>query len=312
MSDEAELEHFRASVNCAAVLETMGVGWKLDARESTRRALKYRRGEGEILIINHDGRGWWDPLSCAKGDVFDLVQHLDPRLNFGHVRQVLRRLVGVVPGYPVALRPEKARGVARPIPERWSRRPRLRGGSAAWRYLADTRALTAAVIDTSAAQDAVREGAYGSAWFAHRQDGEVTHVEVRGPDYKGSLTGGRKTLFRFATGAAPVRRLVVAEAPIDALSLAVLEDRRPDTLYVATGGGMGPGTIAALQALLGELAAIADALMVSAADANAAGDRYAQRHAELAAAADVRFERLRPSDGLDWNDMLVREKGRAA
>jgi hypothetical protein len=88
MSDEAELEHFRASVNCAAVLETMGVGWKLDARESTRRALKYRRGEGEILIINHDGRGWWDPLSCAKGDVFDLVQHLDPRLNFGRVRQV--------------------------------------------------------------------------------------------------------------------------------------------------------------------------------------------------------------------------------
>jgi Toprim-like/Protein of unknown function (DUF3991) len=146
----------------------------------------------------------------------------------------------------------------------------------------------------------VREGAYGSAWFAHRQDGEVTHVEVRGPDYKGSLTGGRKTLFRFATGAAPVRRLVVAEAPIDALSLAVLEDRRPDTLYVATGGGMGPGTIAALQALLGELAAIADALMVSAADANAAGDRYAQapcrargsRRRTVRAAAPVRWSRL--------------------
>ena len=312
MSDEAELEHFRARVNCAVVLETMGVGWKLDARESTRRALKYRRGKAEILIINHDGRGWWDPLSCAKGDVFDLVQHLDPSLNFGHVRQVLRRLVGVVPSYPVALRPEKGRGVTRPIPERWSRRPRLRRGSAAWRYLTDTRALTAAVLHAAAAQDAVREGAYGSAWFAHRQDGEVTHVEVRGPDYKGSLTGGRKTLFRFETSAAPVRRLAVAEAPIDALSLAVLEDRGPGTLYVATGGGMGPGTIAALHELLHELASIPDALMVSAADANAAGDRYTQSHAELAVAGGVRFERLRPPDGLDWNDVLVRGKGRAA
>ena len=94
MSDDAELELFRASVNCAAVLESMSKGWKLDARQSTRRALKYRRGEGEILIINHDGRGWWDPLSEAKGDVFNLVQHLDPSLNFGRVRRVLRRMVG--------------------------------------------------------------------------------------------------------------------------------------------------------------------------------------------------------------------------
>ncbi len=37
------------------------------------------------------------------------------------------------------------------------------------------------------------------------------------------------------------------EAPIDALSLAAIEQVRPDTIYVATGGGMGPGTLAGLQ-----------------------------------------------------------------
>src|SRR5271165_5729527 len=94
MFDDAELQLFRASVNCAAVLERVSYGWKLDMRQSTRRTLKYCRGEGEILIINHNGRGWWDPLSRAKGDVFDLVQHLDPSLNLGQVRQVLRRLLG--------------------------------------------------------------------------------------------------------------------------------------------------------------------------------------------------------------------------
>ena len=31
MSDDAELELFRASVNCAAVLESMSKGWKLDS-----------------------------------------------------------------------------------------------------------------------------------------------------------------------------------------------------------------------------------------------------------------------------------------
>ena len=76
-SADEELDLFRQTVNCAAVLERSSGGWKLDASESTKRALKYRRGAGEIIIVNHDGRGWWDATGSAKGDVFNLVQHLD-------------------------------------------------------------------------------------------------------------------------------------------------------------------------------------------------------------------------------------------
>ena len=97
-----------SSVNCAAILEGMVGGWKLDVRESTRSALKYRRGKGEVLIVSHDGRGWWDPLSQAKGDIFDLFQHIDRGLNFGQVRQVLRRFVGVVPDIQRRFRPSRA------------------------------------------------------------------------------------------------------------------------------------------------------------------------------------------------------------
>lgn len=42
--------------------------------ESTQRAVKYRR-DSEIIIMIHDGRGWFDPLSEAKGDVLP-VAHL--------------------------------------------------------------------------------------------------------------------------------------------------------------------------------------------------------------------------------------------
>jgi hypothetical protein len=152
-------------------------------------------------------------------------------------------------------------------------------------------------------------GYYGSAWFAHRPDGAVSHVEVRGPDYKGSLAGGHKTLFVFGQASEDLRRVAIAEAPIDALSLAALEWSRRDTLYVATGGGMGPGTLGALQAMLARLATIPDTLIASAADANVAGDRYAERHAELAANAGIRFERLRPPVGLDFNDVLKQGRG---
>jgi hypothetical protein len=75
----------------------------------------------------------------------------------------------------------------------------------------------------------VREGYCGSAWFAHRMDRAVSHVEVRGPDYKGSLGGGHETLFVFGQASEDVRRVAITAGPIDALSLAVLESSRPDT-----------------------------------------------------------------------------------
>jgi len=128
---DGELALRRCGVNCAALLESIVPGWNLDPKESTRRALKYRRGDGAILIVNHDGRGWWDPRGTAKGDVFDLVQHLDPHLNFGQVRRVLRRFVGVAPGFPTAVRAKKGRDPDRPLPERWCGRPRLDRGSPA-------------------------------------------------------------------------------------------------------------------------------------------------------------------------------------
>ena len=309
MTEDTELDLFRAQVNCAAVLENMGQPWRLDKDGSTKRALKYRRAQGEILIVTHDGRGWWDPNSEARGDIFTLVQHLDPSLNFGHVRQVLRKFVGITPRYEPAERARKGQGADRPVAERWAGRARLRSGCPAWRYLLEQRHLPADIQFAAGEQDIVRDGAYGSAWFAHRDQGRVTHVEIRGPEFKGSLKGGDKTLFLFRRGLVPVTRLVIAEAPIDALSIATLEGKRPESLYVATGGGMGPGTLAALKAICTDLSQHPDTVVESAADANRAGDRFAERHAEIARAAGVAFRRLRPPDDLDWNNVLKRGRG---
>lgn len=308
---DAELELFRNSVNCAAVLEHRSPAWHLDRKGSTRRAMKFRRGEGEIVIVNHGGRGWWDPQSAAKGDVFDLVQFLDPGLNFGQVRQVLRPFIGVSPTGMDGLQTNEQAVIDRPLQERWMARRRLRRGSKTWAYLTVERALPVTVLELADACNAVREGPYGSAWFAHRDaDNEACHIEIRGPDFKGSLRGGNKALFRVSANLKPQPRLVVVEAPIDALSLAALEGTRSDSLYVATGGGMGPGTERAIEGRLAAISSLPNALLVSGADANLAGDRFAVRHAELAARAGVAFERLRPPDGTDWNDVLKRQQGR--
>jgi hypothetical protein len=62
--------------------------------------------------------------------------------------------------------------------------------------------------------------------------------------------------------------------------------------------------------MLARLATIPGAVIASAADSNGAGDRHADRHAELAANAGVRFQRPRPPEGLDFNDVL--RQGRSA
>jgi hypothetical protein len=303
---DTEIEWLKASVSCAALLERLAPVWRLDRAQSTRRSLKYRRGDGEILIVNHGGRGWWDPLSERKGDIFTLVRHLDPGLNFGGARRVLRSFAGVAPVFPEALLPRQTSASDIPVGQRWERRQRLSRGSPAWRYLTGQRALPERILAAADALDAVREGPHGSAWFAHRDGaGLLTGIEMRGPAWRGFSAGGGKTLFRLPGGSGPLPRIAVCEAAIDALSLAAIERLRRDTLYAATAGGIGPATIDTLRQLLQDLVTDPAGILVAATDADAAGWRYADRLAALALESAVRFDRILPPDGLnDWNDCL--------
>ena len=194
---DPEIEELRARVHCAVVLERTPPPWKLDRKESTKLNLKYRRGKGEILIVSHAGRGWWDPTSDAKGDVFGLVQKIEPGLTFGHVRKRLREFAGLSPSFPLADRAGGRRNPDRPVAERWAKRKLVRSNSPTWRYLTPKRGLPSMIIEAASAAGILREGPAGNAWFAHLDaDGGVAHVDVRDPTYKGSLTEGAKSLFR--------------------------------------------------------------------------------------------------------------------
>ena len=91
--EKAELEELKDKVPCAAVLEQ--AGFALDVNESTRKAMKFRR-DAAIIIVIHDGRGWFDPLSDGKGDVFRLVEHLEG-VPFVDAMNEVAGLVGFAP-----------------------------------------------------------------------------------------------------------------------------------------------------------------------------------------------------------------------
>lgn len=292
--EKADIEEVRAKVGCGAVLETGG--FAIDLRESTPKAVKYRRGD-DIIIVIHDGKGWFDPLSDAKGDVYSLLQYLDGS-DFLEAFIQAASLVGFEPSRPQWTRQSRETEPDQSIPERWSARRKPWRGSATWRYLRDQRSLPETAIRAAIHQDLLREGPRGSMWAAHRNDdGVVTGWEERGPEWRGFSSGGSKILFRL--GGRDALRVCVTEAAIDAMSLAALESTRRDTVYVSTGGGWSPATDSALRTL----GALANARLVAATDANPQGEAFVSRLRALAGELACDFERLKPAAD-DWNAML--------
>lgn len=292
--EKADIEELRSRVACGAVLETGG--FAIDLKESTRKAIKYRRGD-EIVIVIHEGNGWFDPLSDAKGDIYGLVQHLDG-CDFLEAFVQVASLVGFEPSEPEWKRQSRDKAPDQSIPERWAARRKPWPGSATWRYLCDERYIPEQVIRTAIAQNALREGPRGSMWAAHSDDaGAVCGWEERGPEWRGFASGGNKVLFRL--GSADALRICVTEAAIDAMSLAAIERIRCDTLYVSTGGGWSPATEAAIR-LLG---ARTDMRLVAATDANPQGEVFVSRLREFAGEVSCEFERMKPSAD-DWNAVL--------
>jgi hypothetical protein len=63
--EDAELDVFRQGVNCAALLDRMASGWKLDARESTRHALKFRGSGDHHAALKAESRSPDHSPCCA-------------------------------------------------------------------------------------------------------------------------------------------------------------------------------------------------------------------------------------------------------
>ena len=297
--ERAELEDMKEKVPCAAVLENLG--FALDPKESTRKAVKYRRGAAIIIVI-HGGKGWFDPLSDGKGDVYRLVEHLQ-KVPFVDALTTVAGLVGFEPSEPFWQREASQRPHDLSVAKRWARRRKPWFGSAAWRYLNEARGLPDCILRTAIGAGLLREGPYGSMWAAHLGvDGVVTGWEERGPDWRGFASGGTKTLFRL--GSSDALRLCVTESAIDAMSLAALECRLADTLYVSTGGGWSPATDAAIRSLVAQ----PGVQLVAATDNNKQGDIYAERLLALAGETGCSAQRLRPMAD-DWNaDLKVRDE----
>lgn len=293
--EKTDLEKLRAKVPCGAVLEE--AGFALDLKESTRKAIKYRRAS-EIIIVIHDGNGWFDPLGDGKGDVFNLVEYLRG-VRFLEAMHEVAGLAGFIPSGLVWERQSRDREPDLSISERWHVRRKPWRGSATWSYLRHERGIPERIIRIAISANVLREGPRGSIWAVHTDsEGAVTGWEERGPNWRGFSSGGAKVLFRL--GRPEGLRLCVTEAAIDAMSVAALEGLREGSLYLSAGGGWSPTTSESLRTL----AARPGTQLVAATDADSQGEVFAQRLREIAEEVGCDWFRLKPP-AEDWNGALM-------
>jgi len=165
------------------------------------------------------------------------------------------------------------------------------------RYLV-SRGLLPATLSDDRFRGTFRVEARGNTIFPHLDGGQVVGFEIKAPSFTGFSPGGRKTCW--VSVARPTdQRLVVVEAPIDAMSYHQLH---PDekTRYLSTGGAIGTAQLDAIRRQIEALPK--SGIVVLATDADDAGDKLAQQIAAIA--GGTRCRRARPPEGKDWNDCL--------
>lgn len=271
----------------------------------------FQRGDDTIKAsLAADRWLWTSNKSVAAGSVIDLWLEDNPGRSLGHARAALRDLAGSgLAGTPDAPSGTQERPQGRDHTDarrRWEQAPYIEDEAPSY---AKIRGIARETLSRFSAE--VRIGAYGGIYFAHRnlESGDIQGFEQRWEQ------AGLKNQARFAKGgrksvnvlgnALTAKRMIVVEGGLDALAVAEL-DNRDDTIYVSTGGGVGPGSLAALRKLA------EGKTVISAFDRDASGEQLDKALREMLPEA----VRLAPPPQLegsavqckDWLDVLNVQK----
>ncbi len=251
--------------------------------------------EGQIVSIND--QKFYDHLNLKGGyGAIDLVMHVQGS-DFKEALQWLADGMSKLPLAPVRSHEPKAKErqpFQSPIPDesKWL---------AVRQYLIEKRQLPTALVDALHNQGKVYADRKQNAVFV-RQDAEdnITGASLRGTydssSFKGLATGSRRDAgwFSFVQGEGLLKRIVLVESSIDAISAAAIATQGGATRFIATDGA-GALPIKFLQLHQG-----AGIQIIAAHDCDRAGEEMAWQLAmEISSVT-----RATPTYGKDWNEQL--------
>ncbi len=290
------------------------LGYERDHKESSNRVTVLRRETDNAKLLvkpGHDGtliyrneRDYSD-----HGSILDLVMR-ELRCNLGEARKALRQWANL-PLHPAqTLSPDKPdkpghSGNVRLSDEPNRSRMKSIWGAAQWTPLHPyllSRHIPESVLTDSRFDHRWKLDRHGNAVFPSWDKQGICGLEFRSETKKHFAKGGKKGLW-VSANIKDCLRLVVCEAPIDALSHFALYRDNADLLwplgYACPGGSLGERSRELLKSLFRHSAERGGGIIV-ATDNDPAGDEYAETIAKLAPVV----ERIAPI-GKDWNADLA-------
>lgn len=305
-----ELDRFKSEISLSDYAQNE-FGYELVKKDSSKASLVLKCGGDKIIITRQlDGHDVYFSVGDERdnGSIIDFLQRRKS-VNLGLVRKELRAWLpgSKRPSIKVPQRlPARAVAVEKDRSEvlrRWASMQPYAGS-----YLTDERCIDPQTI---AAFD-VRQDERGNACIAHRDGSGVLGWESKNKGFTGFAAGGQRNVSFSRLDDGPLKRLVVTEAAIDAMSWSQLK-HQPGTGYISTGGTQ---LSQAQREQLTRMMAKHTVPVVLAMD-NDTHDKhgvlipFAQRPgeimaAELAAMAPPGVQMLRdvPTIGKDWNEAL--------
>jgi Toprim-like/Protein of unknown function (DUF3991) len=265
------------------------------------------RDAGHIISI--DGSKFIDwAVDKGGGGAIDLVMHVQ-RVEFKEAVQWLSGQDLTIQASPI----KQIRGKEQDLRSLELPAPNTQRWAAVREYLVESRKLPAGLVDRLYEKGLIYADDFQNAVFVRHalraenwMRGEATGASLRGTwgennAYRGLAPGSDKKngWFWIGAGKGEVKRVLLTESAIDALSLAILDKQRQAqqgiTLYLSTDGS-GTVPLQALEQLLNRKGQV-----LAAFDDDRAGEEMAWRIAQQL----PRVSRMTPTYGRDWNERLV-------
>lgn len=274
-------------------------GYTLNRQKSSQHSLCFDNAAGDRVLIGQDPKSGHSVYCSVRDDndngtIVDFIQKRQG-LNIGQVRRELRPWIGA-PSQRPQYTPQP-----QPKPVQKDRLQVQRGLASCERVTSSQGYLESRGIEPETLErfsSRIYTDPRGNAIFPHFDSEGVCGLEIKNQGFTGFSKSGEKGLW-FA-GAAKPQQIVFCESAIDCLSHYQLKPS-DKTMYVSTGGKMGPGAKQSLESLLENHK---DAVIVVAFDNDKAGHEFAQ---DLCDMAQREIKRDAP-ELKDWNEQLQQER----
>lgn len=277
-------------------------GYEIDRKKTTKRSIALRHDNDKIIVSKKNGV--WVYFSVYddndNGTIIDFIQNRSPS-SWIELLEELQQFSGKS-DYQLSNKNKSIPDASDYEPKRIERLFNTYSLTEQHTYL-HHRSIPKELLLSNRFYTKIYQDKHNNAVFPHWKGTDVCGLELKGTDISLMVRGSEKTLWR-SNFHKHDKQLVIAEAPIDALSYHSLFSLK-DAFYVATSGGVSANQLQIICRLLSDFPRLENVVIIT--DHDIGGEKLASKledHIILSGYKGTLNIHKPDQEGWDWNDVL--------